>query len=408
MIQAILSRRRLISMPGTTVPYVPHYEPAPVTQETIDWADFPIVDISKASTAQGRAELAPVVRDAMRTYGFMYVINHGFSQAQNDRMVDIADVPFTQVSEEEKQHFASKIKETGSYRGFKPREFWVRYPLSLVHFLPLCDDWSDAHGKSDFVLLLRQTIDNGVRDQIENYNIHHSIFSQPHPKALQPFLSEMRAFAEHNHYNVLHPILRLLALGLELPEDAFIDMFDFDAAGETYALFMKYFPRSEEDEVKTKNVWMKGHADIGAVSILWSQPVTALQILSPDGKWRYVKHVPNGLIVNIGDTMEMLSGGFYKATIHRVVQPPADQRGYPRLGLFYFGYPNDNVKLVPMRGSPVLQRVGIVRKCADEDAPTMEEMRKARTRSYGRVALKKTADGHEEEVSGGVVVKHYN
>ena len=77
------------------------------------------------------------------------------------------------------------------------------------------------------------------------------------------------------------------------------------------------FPRSEEDEAKTKNVWMKGHvgkytfklfrtvtryshlslvSDIGAVSILWSQPVTALQILSPDGKWRYVKHVPNGIV----------------------------------------------------------------------------------------------------------------
>ena len=36
--------------------------------------------------------------------------------------------------------------------------------------------------------------------------------------------------------------------------------------------------------------------DIGAVSILWSQPVTALQIMSPDGKWRYVKHVPNGIV----------------------------------------------------------------------------------------------------------------
>ncbi|KAI1787059.1 Clavaminate synthase-like protein [Ganoderma leucocontextum] len=337
-------------MPGTTVPYVPHYQPAPVSQEDIDWADFPIVDISKARTPEGRVELAPVVRDAMRTYGFMYVVNHGLSQAQNDRMVDIADIPFTQVSEEDKQQFTSKIKETGSYRGFKPREFW--------------------------------TIDNGVRDQIEHYNMHHSIFDQQHPKALQPFLSEIRAFTEHNHFKVLHPILRLFALGLELPEDSFIDMFDFDAVGETYALFMKYFPRSEEDEVKTKNVWMKGHADIGAVSILWSQPVTALQILSPDGNWRYVRHVPNGIIVNIGDTMEMLSGGFYKATIHRV--------------------------LVPMKDSPVLQRVGIVRKCEDEDAPTMEEMRKARTRSYGRVALKKTEDGHEEEVSGGVVVKHYN
>ena len=40
-------------------------------------------------------------------------------------MIDIADVPFTQVSEEEKQTFRGKIKEVGSYRGYKPREFWV-------------------------------------------------------------------------------------------------------------------------------------------------------------------------------------------------------------------------------------------------------------------------------------------
>ena len=40
-------------------------------------------------------------------------------------MMDIADVPFTQVSDEEKSSFAGKIKEVGSYRGYKPRQFWV-------------------------------------------------------------------------------------------------------------------------------------------------------------------------------------------------------------------------------------------------------------------------------------------
>ena len=106
--------------------------------------------------------------------------------------------------------------------------------------------------------------------------------------------------------------------------------------------------------------------------------------------------------------MEMLSGGYYKATIHRVVQPPPDQRDRPRLGAYYFALADDDVTLVPFAESPVLQRVGIVRKCADEDAPTMEEMRKARTRSYGQSALKKREDGNEEEFVSGIVVKHYN
>ena len=104
----------------------------------------------------------------------------------------------------------------------------------------------------------------------------------------------------------------------------------------------------------------------------------------------------------------MLSGGYYKATIHRVLQPPADQRGYTRLGLFYFGYGDDDVKLVPLVESPVLQRVGIKRKCADEDAPTMEEWRVARTKVYGVSELKRKNDVVEEEVVNGLVVSHYN
>ena len=55
--------------------------------------------------------------------------------------------------------------------------------------------------------------------------------------------------------------------------------------------------------------------------------------------------------------MEFLSGGFYKATIHRVVQPPADQRGLIRLGMYYFALADDDVKLTPV-DSPVLQRKG--------------------------------------------------
>ena len=48
----------------------------------MDWADFPTIDLSKAKTPEGLAELVPIVRDAMRTYGFLYVVNHGLSQAQ--------------------------------------------------------------------------------------------------------------------------------------------------------------------------------------------------------------------------------------------------------------------------------------------------------------------------------------
>jgi hypothetical protein len=41
-------------------------------------------------------------------------------------MFDIADVPFAGVSDEEKQVYAATMKQTGSYQGYKPRQYWVR------------------------------------------------------------------------------------------------------------------------------------------------------------------------------------------------------------------------------------------------------------------------------------------
>ena len=48
----------------------------------MEFADLAIVDLSKARTPEGRAELYPQLRDALLTHGFVYAINHGYTQAQ--------------------------------------------------------------------------------------------------------------------------------------------------------------------------------------------------------------------------------------------------------------------------------------------------------------------------------------
>ncbi|KAF9011697.1 Clavaminate synthase-like protein [Cyathus striatus] len=363
-------------MPSLLQPDTPHYVPAPPTNADLDYADLPVIDLSKATTSAGRQELAVRARDAMTNDGFFYVINHGYTPVETARIFDIADVPFNRVSEDEKKVYVAKMKENGSYQGYKPRQYWH--------------------------------IDGGVRDQLEHYNINRDVTMRQHPEPVRPFLPEIEAFAKHNHENVLHPILRLLAVGLELPEETLVDMHTFSAIGETYVRFMKYYPRTSEEEVKTKNVWLKGHTDFGTITVLYSQPVAALQILAKDGSWKWVRHMDNALVINAGDALEFLSGGFYRATIHRVVQPPTDQRNYTRLGAFYFCMTDDNVVLAPLKESPVLQRIGIVQRFDDEHAPTMEQWRKGRTSAYGQSELKQTEKGVEEEVINGVLVKHYN
>ncbi|KAJ6568969.1 hypothetical protein B0H19DRAFT_939513 [Mycena capillaripes] len=364
----------LLSFYGAPAP--PRYIPPPASKEQLEYADLAIIDLSKAKTEAGRKVLAVEVVRALTTKGFFYAVQHGYTQEQTTRVFSIANLTFDGVNTDEKKKYTGQSGNV--YEGYKPRQTW--------------------------------TIEDGVQDQIEQYNINRIVRNRERPEALRPYLQEIEAFAQHNHFNILHPILRLLALGLELPEDTLVKQHNFEAKGETCARFMKYFPRSEDEEQRTKKVWLKGHTDIGSISILWSQPIGGLQILSPDGVWRWVRHMDNAVVINAGDVLTFLCGGYYPATRHRVIQPPIDQVGLPRLGVFYFSYTDDDVKLVPHEESPVLKRVGIQRLCRDEDAPTMEEWRKNRVFAYGSTQTVPSVHekGVEEEIICGVVVKQFN
>ncbi|KAJ8597710.1 Clavaminate synthase-like protein [Rhizopogon salebrosus TDB-379] len=364
-------------MTFSTLPYVPHHDAAPPTKADLEFADLAVIDISKADTEEGRAALAIEVKNALRNHGFFYVVGHGYPQAQTARMFDIADVPFSAVNDSEQQIYAGTMQQTGSPQGYKFRQYWH--------------------------------IGGGVRDEIEQYSLSRDVTRRGHPEALRPFLPEIQEFAKYNHFNVLHPILRLIARSLELPEDILVNNHNFDSIDETTVRFLKYHPRTEDEEIKAKKVWLKGHTDFGSITILWSQPIAALQIQIREGEWRWIRHLENALVVNAGDSMEFLTGGYYKGTIHRVVQPPEDQRKYTRRGVFYFALPNDDVKLVPMAESPVLQEVVIQRRWDDSEALTVEQWRISRTSVYGQSELKIGKEkGVEEEIINGIVVKHYN
>ena len=40
-------------------------------------------------------------------------------------------------------------------------------------------------------------------------------------------------------------------------------------------------------------------------------------MLTSDGEWRYIRHYPNHIIVDLGDSMEFVTGGVLKASPHR-------------------------------------------------------------------------------------------
>ncbi|KAG6824875.1 hypothetical protein H0H92_005560 [Tricholoma furcatifolium] len=341
--------------------------------EALDYADLAVIDFDKLKSEEGRTQLVLEVHNAMKTVGFFYVVNHGYTKEQIGKMFQIADIPFSKVTQDEKEQYVGQMKLTGSYQGYKPRGYWH--------------------------------IEGGVHDSIETYNVHRDVTCKEHPSALRPFLPELAAFTKFNHLNVLHPLLRLVALSLELDEEALVNIHGFDAISESYLMLGARKKNAIPVVYGSRGIC---HTDFGTITLLWSQPVSALQIRASDGTWKWIKHIENAIVVNTGEAMEFLSGGYYKGTIHRVVQPPANQRHLTRRSIVYFGFADDEVKLVPLKHSPVLQRIGIVRRCDDEVAPTMEAWRRGRISAYGQTDLKDGKEkGVQEEIINGVLVKHY-
>jgi len=114
---------------------------------SVEWAELEVIDLAKAKTPEGKAELVIKARGAMHRQGFFYIINHGLEKdqvrsvlsrcsriyvaytLQIGRVFNIAAVPFTQVDPEEKKVYEAKIKETGTFTGYKPLQYWVKISL---------------------------------------------------------------------------------------------------------------------------------------------------------------------------------------------------------------------------------------------------------------------------------------
>lgn len=56
--------------------------------------------------------------------------------------------------------------------------------------------------------------------------------------------------------------------------------------------------------------------------------------------------------------LQLLTSGLFKATIHRIVKPPTDQKREKRIGVIYFVRPIDKQGLEPFE-IPLLKRLGI-------------------------------------------------
>ncbi|XP_027368685.1 protein SRG1-like [Abrus precatorius] len=137
---------------------------------------------------------------------------------------------------------------------------------------------------------------------------------------------------------VCQTMLKYIAIGLGLKGDVFEKMF-----GEAMqAVRINYYPPCSRPDLV---LGLSPHSDGSALSVLHqsSGSPVGLQILKDD-TWVPVNSMPYGLIMNIGDTMEVLTNGKYKSVEHRVVVD--EERD--RLSIASYYAPSHEVEISPM------------------------------------------------------------
>ncbi|WFD40107.1 uncharacterized protein MJAP1_003092 [Malassezia japonica] len=373
----------------STVDIPPWVPPMETKNEDFDWAPLHTLDLSEIK-GENFDEIPPkVVEQVGRAFsedGFLYAINHGLPWEKVLRQFAIGQYAFDGVTDAEKKRCLADMLNAGSFVGYKPMGHWQI---------------------------------NGVKDRIEQLNFGSQTFTPEKrarfPEQMQPLIDEIHEFANFNHDVILRKILNVLSLVLKLPVDTLWNLSkEPEKRGLDLLRYALYRPPPKEDDQAVSGVRLQGHTDFNSVSILWSQPITSLEVLMPDNKWRMVRYRPNAIVLNLGDAMHFLSGGYLKQTIHRVVAPPEDQAHYNRLGLFYFALFNDDVPLNPLLDSPVVREAYKGRNFfAEREAqglppPTAGDWERMRVRAYGQGNSKKGSDGHDHEKIGGVDVTLYN
>ncbi|KAI0751880.1 Clavaminate synthase-like protein [Daedaleopsis nitida] len=228
--------------------------------------------------------------------------------------------------------------------------------------LPLEEKLKFSRGKVGFAFGYQgagvEVVDNkGTLDVTESLNIsvddvlgYPNVVHNPYPSTVNARMSELRLFVQKSHeINLL--LLDILNDRLGLPKRTLADLHKLKLHSRSVARVIYAPPQvGSNDQFHL----LTPHTDFGSLSFLHNR-LGGLQVLLPGSEqWFFVKPLPGHAICNIGDALNIFSGGLLRSNIHRVVPPPKAQAIFERWSVVYFTRPNDTVELCALRDKSAL------------------------------------------------------
>lgn len=212
---------------------------------------------------------------ACEEWGFFQVVNHGIPGSLMEQMKRIAR-EFVLLPLQEKVEYAVQEHEG--------------YGQAFVFSEDQQLDWSD---------LLYLTIMPAEKRKMK--------FWPAKPVEFRETVEEYAIQVQRLSNQMLYLMAENLSLNAP---DRFVHMF-----GEI-SQSMHYYPPCPRPDLV---IGLSSHTDGGGITILLQEDgVVGLQVRK-DGDWIPVQPIPGGLVINIGDMVEVISNGKYKSIEHRAV-----------------------------------------------------------------------------------------
>ena len=286
-------------------------------------AKFPIFDLGafENSNVSGRRRLARDVDEICRNTGFLAIANHGVGQNAIDGVWSKTRA-FFDLSGEEKQHAGAPY--SGYPYGYLGPELEALAKSRNVDTPP---DFKESFNGGPL------SRPEGMTDAEALAFCYAPTIWPEKPKGFVAAWTAYYAAME----DLAARIMKLFALALELPEDYFARYIDAPVS----ALRALNYP-AQTTPPKPGQLRAGAHTDYGSLTVLLPQEGSrGLEILTPDGVWTAVPPTPGAFVINIGDLMARWTNDRWVSTLHRVVNPTAEEGGSSRRqSLAFFHRPN--------------------------------------------------------------------
>jgi len=314
---------------------------------------LPVLDLTDAD--DDAAGFRTRLREAAHDVGFFYLVGHGVAQAQIDEVLALSRKFFNQPADVKNE--ISQL-ESPQFRGYS------RIGGELTN------------GEVDW----REQIDIGPDRQVIDGAEGYWRLQGPNlwPSSPDGFRAAFDAWDRALSALGLR-LLRHWAVSLGAQEDV------FDAAfAELPATLIKVvrYPGTADT---TQGVG--AHKDSGVLTLLLVEPGSeGLQVELASGQWIDVPPLRDAFIVNIGELLEVATGGYLRATRHRVLAPPPNT---DRVSIPYFLNPalDATIPIIALPAELAARSRGVE---ADPNNPIYssygENAWKSRTRAHPDVA----------------------